>query len=170
MADLRKIDVKFSADMLLKLIEKFNGEYSEELNSFEEGEALELLSAQELSTKLYKNYGVDVERVRAVLNKDTLSQTDLVSLAYFATEITNETPSGETRKRSGADADGTSNKKRKKTGRRIHCKLILICFKKVKSTDMLHECGLIGCCKFYWKMSVKVAMVSGVFCCIYTCI
>ena len=37
MADLRKIDVKFSADMLLKLIEKFNGEYSEELNSFEEG-------------------------------------------------------------------------------------------------------------------------------------
>ena len=114
MADLRKIDVKFSADMLLKLIEKFNGEYSEELNSFEEGEALELLSAQELSTKLYKNYGVDVERVRAVLNKDTLSQTDLVSLAYFATEITNETPSGETRKRSGADADGTSNKKRKK--------------------------------------------------------
>ena len=37
-----------------------------------------------------------------------------MSLAYFATEITNEIPSGEIRKRSGADADGTSNKKRKK--------------------------------------------------------
>ena len=113
MADFQKMDVKFSADMLLKLIEKFNGEYPEELNSFKEGEALELLSAEDLSTKLYRNFGVDVERVRSVLNKDALSQTDLVSLAHFAIEISNETPSVKTRKRSGADADGTSNKKKK---------------------------------------------------------
>ena len=113
MADLWKMDVKFSADMLLKLIEKFNGEYQEELNSFKDGEALELLRAEDLSTKLYKNFGVDVERVTSVLNKDALSQTDLASLAHFAIEITNETPSGETRKRSCADADMTSSKEKK---------------------------------------------------------
>lgn len=71
MADLRKMDIKFSADMLLKLIEKFNGEYPEELNSFTEGKALEVLSAEDLATKLFKNFGVDVERVRSILNKET---------------------------------------------------------------------------------------------------
>ena len=123
---------------------------------------MELLTAEDLSTKLYKIFGVDVERVRSVLNKDALSQTGLESLAHYAIEITIETPSVETRKSIGADANGTSNKK-KKQGEESTVSLFLFCFTKVKSTDMLHKYGLMSYCQFYWKMSVKLFVESGVF-------
>lgn len=77
--------------MLLNLIIKFNSEHPEELNFFNEAETLECLSVEVISIRLFKRFEIDIERVRKIVNKDSLSQSDLVSLAHFAIDIANGT-------------------------------------------------------------------------------
>ena len=79
--------VKFTADMILELLENFNKDYQGYLNSFKEGERLEYLSAEEISMRLHKSFEIDVDRVRAILkSEEALSQSELVFLANFAIE------------------------------------------------------------------------------------
>ena len=83
-------DVKFTADMILELLENFDKEYQGDLNSFKEGERLECLSAADISLRLNNRFKVDVDRVRAILKKEeALSQSELVFLANSATESAN---------------------------------------------------------------------------------
>ena len=70
-------DVKFTADMILELLENFDKDYQGDLNSFKEGECLECLSAEDISLRLNKRFEVDVDRVRAILKREeALSNRD----------------------------------------------------------------------------------------------
>ena len=83
-------DVKFTADMILELLENFDKDYQGVLNSFKEGERLECLSSEDISLRLNKSFEVDVDRVSAILKRDeALSQSELVFLANSAIESAN---------------------------------------------------------------------------------
>ena len=78
-------DVKFSAEMYFELLESYDKESSDELCSFKDDERLECLSSDDITTRLYKSFNVDVEKIRsAVKNEEPFAQTELVCMANVA--------------------------------------------------------------------------------------
>ena len=82
-------DVKFTSDMILQLLEKMHGDFPENLNFFKEGENLECLDSSSLAIKLDKRFGIDTEKMRLLVHKDTWRQGDIVVLAHHAIAIAN---------------------------------------------------------------------------------
>ena len=75
-------DIKFNAELILELISEFNiNNHPENLNFFIEDEQLECLSVSELASNLSNHFELDVERIRQVLNKDHLTQQELIRLS-----------------------------------------------------------------------------------------
>ena len=83
-------DVEFSSDMILELLENFDSDFPDCLNSFNEGERLECLSSEDLSTRLQNSFRVDAEKIRNILKMETMTQSQLVLLAHSAIECANK--------------------------------------------------------------------------------
>ena len=67
-------DIKFTAELIFKLISEFNiNNHSENLNFIIEDEHLECLSTSQLASNLSNHFDLDVERLRQNLNKDLLT-------------------------------------------------------------------------------------------------
>ncbi|CAG2236759.1 unnamed protein product [Mytilus edulis] len=82
-------DIKFNSDMLMELIIKFqNSAHVEELHGFTE-ESLDTLDRDDLIKCITKSFGVDIERIEAILKK-SLDTNALVKLAHCAIELANE--------------------------------------------------------------------------------
>ena len=64
-------DVKFTSDMILQLLEKMHGDFPENLNFLD------------------KSFGIDTEKMRLLVHKDTWGQGDIVVLAHHAIAIAN---------------------------------------------------------------------------------
>ena len=58
------------------------------LNYFKEGEGLDTLSNEELTTKLTKSLGIDLDKVAQILKKK-LTTEDLVNIAHIVIDIAN---------------------------------------------------------------------------------
>lgn len=85
-------DFKFSSDLVLKLISKFQEDChvdEDELNSFKEDEHLESVSISELEKRLNKSFDLDLDFLQSI-TKTKFKQADLVKLAHFAISIANE--------------------------------------------------------------------------------
>ena len=107
-------DIKFTAELILELISEFNiNNHPENLNFFIEDEQLECLSASELASNLSNHFDLDVERLRQVLNKDLLTQQELIVLSHHAISLANKCPSDSKRKN---EETGEKSKKQKVTG------------------------------------------------------
>ena len=80
-------DIKFTSDMILVIRKNPCFFFSENLNFFKEGENLECLDSSSLALKLDKSFGIDTEKIRILVHKDTLGQGDNVLLAHHAIAI-----------------------------------------------------------------------------------
>ena len=100
----------FSAELILDLITGFNSDnHPEELNFFNEDERLECLASDVLASKLYEHFTVDVERLRQLLNKETLIQAELVVLCHHAIGLAN---TNVTAKRKGEETQDRPKKQK----------------------------------------------------------
>ena len=98
----------------MELISEFNLYFHLEiLNFFIEDEQLWCLSASELASNLSNHFELDVERLRQVLNKDLLTQQELIVLSHHAISLANKCPSDSKRKK---EETGEKSKKQKVTG------------------------------------------------------
>ena len=107
-------DVEFSSDMILELLENFDGDFPDCLNSFNEGERLECLSSGDLSTRLQKSFRVDAEKVRNILKIETMTQSQLVLLTHSAIECANKLVKkdpGPRKKAPGSSGGGSKKQK-----------------------------------------------------------
>lgn len=85
-------DLKFSPDLVLDLIAKFQKDdhvEDEDLNCFKEDENLESVSENELLKRLEKSFEINLGFIEAIV-KNKLKHPDLVRLAHFAIQIANE--------------------------------------------------------------------------------
>jgi len=108
-------DFPFTADLILKLISKYQGDNhidEDNLNEFKDNEKLECISCDELEKRLDKSFKVDVEFVQTIV-KAKLKQSDLVRLAHFAIEIANE-QSNKNRTNSDEESQATKDRQKKR--------------------------------------------------------
>ena len=97
----------------MELVIKFRDEeHVETLNSFREGELLNITSEADIKMKMEKSFGLNTETLSKILHQE-LARKDWVNLAHWAIDIANKT-SAETQKRKG-DAKQTDRAKIPKT-------------------------------------------------------
>ena len=100
--------------MLMDTIVMFqDNEHFETLNCFNEDENLETLDKEELIKRLDKSFDINLEKVRKVLKKDDLDQTDLVKFVHCAIEVANQKCGSQKRKHPESNATKSSVKKGK---------------------------------------------------------
>ena len=82
-------DLNFSSEMFINLVMQFQmGKFvdGDLLYYFKEGEGLDTLSNEELTTRLRKSLGIDLDKVAQSVKKKL---TDLVNIAHIAIDIAN---------------------------------------------------------------------------------
>ena len=112
-------DFLFTADLILKLISKYQGDNhidEDTLNEFKDNEKLECISCDQLEKRLDKRFKVDVEFVQTIF-KTKLKQSDLVRLAHFAIEIANEQSN---KKRTNSDEESQATRQTKQRGNKMN--------------------------------------------------
>ena len=93
-------DIEFSSDVTMELVIKFRDEeHVETLNSFREGELLNITSEADIKMKMEKSFGINTETLSKILHQE-MARKDWVNLAHWAIDIANKT-SAETQKRKG---------------------------------------------------------------------
>ena len=81
-------------------------------NPFKEDENLKVLSAEVLGSRLYKSFGIDVEKIRHTLNKVTLTQSELVVMVHFAIKMANKSITESSKKRKVQAEEGNPKKQK----------------------------------------------------------
>ena len=108
------------------------------LNYFKEGESLDTLSNEELTNRLKKSLGIDLDKFAAIVKKK-LTTADLVNLAHIAIDIAND----EKTTKKARTEDPPPAKRSKTEEGSVSLDFQKMCYKFMLSNDIL---TCIACC------------------------
>ena len=106
-------DTPLSMDKVFEILVKVREEgHVDKLNYFNEGHSLDVLSREDIETKLHKSFDIDVVSLSRIFGK-ALEVTELIRFAHYAIETANNVEKEKGKKRKTGQGSSESKKLKK---------------------------------------------------------
>ena len=120
-------DTTLSMDKVFEILVKVREEgHVDKLNYFNEGHSLDVLSREDIETKLHKSFDIDVVSLSRIFGK-ALEVTELIRFAHYAIETANNVEEEKGKKRK--TGQGSSESKKLKKADKLEVSSFFFCSK-----------------------------------------